>query len=108
MTSLTHVIAAVAATLAACAPVASATPSASIHGDGTYMVGSDIAPGRYFSPGGVDDGDCYWERLSALDDSGDFSNIIQNSLSSGPQYVDIKASDMAFKTQLCKPWVQRG
>jgi hypothetical protein len=107
MTSLTRVITAVAVTLVVCAPVALAAPSASIRGDGTYMVGSDIAPGRYFTSGGIDGEPCYWARLSSLDDPGDFSNVIENSFAAGPQYIDIQPTDEVFKTQFCQPWVKK-
>jgi len=47
------------------------------------------------------------QRLSAIDDPDDFSNIIESGMSTGLHYVDIKASDKAFKTQSCQPWVQK-
>jgi hypothetical protein len=60
------------------------------YGEGTYVVGTDIKPGEYHSSGSSD---CYWARLSSLDTS----HIIDNNLSSGPQTVDIRASDKAFE-----------
>jgi hypothetical protein len=88
-------------------PTAYAVPAQSIPHDGTYMVGSDIAPGRYFTSGGISGDPCIWQRLSAVDDPGDFSNIIDSGMSTGQQYVDIKPTDKAFKTQSCQPWLQK-
>lgn len=89
-------------------PPAGAAPATSIPSDGTYMVGSDVAPGRYFSAGGTPAGmSCIWERLSAVDNPGDASNVIDMGGSTGQQYVDIKSSDKAFKTLGCQPWMQK-
>ena len=57
-------------------------------------------PGTYSSAGPVGSGRCYWKRLSSL--SG--SDIIDNSMSSKPQVVQIDPSDKAFKTDGCQPW----
>ena len=48
------------------------SPSAPLLG-GTYIVGSDIAPGTWKSSGGSG---CYWARLSGF--SGTIGNIIAN------------------------------
>lgn len=69
-------------------------------GNGLYEVGSDIKPGKYKSSGGDL---CYWARLSSLD--GQYSSIIANSASTGPQVVVIKSTDKGFKTQSCGEWV---
>jgi hypothetical protein len=89
------------------APPGAANPATSIPHDGTYMVGSDVAPGQYFTPGGVSGGACIWQRLSSLTDPGDFSNFIDSGMSVGQQYAVIKASDKAFKTTNCQTWVQK-
>jgi hypothetical protein len=70
--------------------------------EGTYVVGTDIVPGTYRSPGGTGGVNCYWERLSGL--SGDASDRITNGLSEGPQLVAISPSDVAFETNNCLPW----
>jgi len=75
-------------------------PATTIDHDGTYSVGTDIAPGTYSSAGPVGSGTCYWKRLSSLDGS----DIIDNAMSSKPQLVQINASDTAFKTDGCQPW----
>lgn len=71
-------------------PAAPAEPKTEF-GDGTYLVGTDIAVGSYKStgprPGGV--GQCYWARLK--DDSG--ANIIANNLGAGATRVTVKKGE---------------
>jgi len=69
--------------------------------DGTYLVGTDIEPGTYASPGPTDGNRCYWKRVGGPDDA-----ILDNALSSKPQLVTIESSDKAFKTSGCQPWQQ--
>lgn len=73
-------------------------------GPGTYEVGVDIKPGKYKS---VDNGAlCYWARLSSLEDE---MSIKANHLGEGKSLVVvIRASDKAFKTSGCSPWVKVG
>jgi hypothetical protein len=89
------------------APTSAAAPATSIARDGMYMVGSDVAPGQYFTPGGISGDPCIWQRLSSLTDPGDFSNVIDTGMSTGQQYATIQPSDKAFKTTNCQPWVQK-
>ncbi len=83
---------------------APATPSTRF-GSGTWLVGSDIEPGRYFT--NPRDG-CYWERLSGL--SGTLADTIANefiSFNSPQEIVDIDPSDLAFNTNAdCGTWDQ--
>ena len=72
-------------------------PKTTIEGDGTYAVGSDIAPGTYESAGPVGDGACYWKRVNG-------SDIVDNALSKKPQFVQIDPTDTAFTTNDCQPW----
>ena len=69
------------------------TPDSSI-GPGMWLVGPDIAPGRYraFAQPG-----CYVARLSGL--GGDFDEIIANDFQgfAGPLVVDVLPSDVAFE-----------
>lgn len=69
------------------------TPSTPI-GDGTYLVGSDIAPGTYRTPG-PDKSDavpmCFWSRNK--DSSGELSGIIANGAVQGPGLVTVKPGD---------------
>src|ERR1700720_4937803 len=74
-------------------------PKTTIDHDGTYAVGSDIAPGTYSSAGPVDNGTCYWKRLGNPD-----GNLIDNALSKKPQVVQIDPTDKSFKTSGCQPW----
>jgi hypothetical protein len=72
-------------------------------GAGQYLVGTDIAAGRYYSTPGSN---CYWERQSGL--GGTLAEIIANDFIgfSAPQWiVDILPSDRAFKTESsCGTW----
>lgn len=94
--------AASAAPSAAPSPDASpapAGPKTSIDKDGIYAVGTDIVPGIYSSGGPVDNGTCYWKRMSNPDGA-----LIDNAMSKKPQVVQIDAGDKAFKTSGCQPW----
>jgi hypothetical protein len=68
-------------------------------GEGTYLVGKDIAPGTYVTKGGDI---CYWERLKNL--SGDLDGTLSNDIVVGQGVVTILASDKAFKTSSCADW----
>ena len=74
-------------------------PPTTIDKDGTYTVGTDIAPGTYISAGPVADGTCYWKRVQG-------DKIVDNALSKQSQVVQIDAGDTAFKTDGCQPWQQ--
>ena len=68
---------------------------------GTWRVGTDIAPGRYFtSPGKF----CEWERLDAS--GARVSDMFLERLvtrSDLQEIADVKASDHSFRTT-CEPW----
>jgi len=69
-------------------------PSQKEYGAGMYIINDDIEPGIYRSEGGV----TYFERLAGL--SGELDDILANEASpSGPVYVEIKSTDVAFKTE---------
>jgi hypothetical protein len=74
-------------------------PKTTIDHDGTFAVGTDIAPGTYSTAGPVADGACYWKRMGNPD-----GNLIDNSMSKKPQVVQIDPTDKAFKTSGCQPW----
>jgi hypothetical protein len=76
-------------------------PKTTISTNGTYVVGTDIAPGTYRTNGGTG---CYWARLKSLD-TGD---VIDNNVSDGPQVVQILPSDAAFITRDCGTWQKSG
>lgn len=74
-------------------------PAAEIPGgEGIFVVGSDIVPGRWRTAGGA--GSCYWARLGDL--TGD--DILDNSNSDGPQVIDILPSDTALQLRHCGAW----
>jgi len=79
-------------------------PAATIPGDGTYAVGSDIKPGTYVSSV-PDSGNCYWARLK--DTNGDLNSILSNNNSSGQSLVTILPSDKFFETDGCNTWKLR-
>ena len=73
-------------------------------GSGQWLVGTQIAAGRYYSQPG--DG-CYWERLSGL--GGAFGDIIANGFHLGDLQwiVEILPGDMAFDSEVeCGVWRQ--
>ena len=72
-------------------------PKTTIDADGTYAVGTDIAPGAYQSAGPIGDGACYWKRVNG-------SGIVDNALSKKAQFVQIDPGDTAFTTSDCQPW----
>lgn len=81
-------------------PTATPTPGPRTEfGNGTHIVGTDIAPGTYRSNG--EDG-CYWARLSGF--GGTTSEIIANSFARGPQVVTILPSDAGFESSRCGRW----
>ena len=72
--------------------------------NGTFLVGSEIAPGTYRSsaqPGSH----CYWERLSGF--SGSFDDVIANGLSDQSQLVTISRSDVGFTSHNCSGWIRQ-
>jgi hypothetical protein len=93
-------------TAAAPAPAAPAAPAAgaTIAGDGTFLVGSDVRPGTYKSPT-PDSGNCYWARLSGSDS---INGIIANNNSAGPSVVTIRKTDRMFESTGCNEWTRVG
>ncbi len=82
-------------------PTSTPTPEPGF-GDGTWLVGTDIEPGRYRA---TDGRSCYWERLAGL--SGSFSDIIANGNEDGASaVVDVAETDRAFSTERCGRWTQ--
>lgn len=83
------------------APATSKAAPAAMPDDGTYVVGSDVAPGTYRAPGGDA---CYWARLKDTD--GALSSVIANGLGEGRKVITIAKSDAAFETRGCGPWTR--
>lgn len=76
-------------------------PVAAIDHDGTYAVGSEIAPGSYRSAGPADGHTCYWKRSRD-------GAIVDNAMSKKPQAVQIEPTDTEFRTSGCQPWLADG
>jgi hypothetical protein len=72
-------------------------PKTTFEGDGTFAVGTDIAPGVYESAGPVGDGACYWKRVNG-------DELIDNAMTKKPQVVQIDPTDTAFTTNDCQQW----
>ncbi|MDZ4265627.1 MAG: hypothetical protein U1D00_08025 [Mycobacterium sp.] len=68
-----------------------------IDADGSYAVGTDIAPGSYQSAGPIDDGACYWKRTAG-------EEMVDNALTKKPAFVQILPTDTAFTTSSCQAW----
>lgn len=68
-------------------------------GDGVYLVGVDVAPGRYRNSGS---GLCYWER--SRDFTGEYEGIIDFDDVEGSVVVEIEATDVGFTSQGCGTW----
>ena len=68
-------------------------------GDGTWIVGTDVAPGIYAAAGGSL---CYWSRLSGF--GGSLGEIIANEVSGGRTVVEIEPDDKGFETAGCGDW----
>ena len=47
---------------------------------------------------------CYWARLSGL--SGTLDDLIANDNVRNPSYVEIKDTDVAFKSSRCGTWLK--
>ena len=73
-------------------------------GDGAYVVGTEVAPGRYRATSFSDV--CYWERLSKFGGAyGSDAGIIGERWSgSGGAIVDIAPSDVGFHSWNCGNW----
>jgi hypothetical protein len=82
------------------APNSSAPPAeplkTTIDADGSYTVGTDIAPGVYQSAGPVD-GACYWKRTAG-------DELVDNALTKKPAFVQIMPTDTTFTTSDCQAW----
>lgn len=68
-----------------------------IDADGSYTVGTDIAPGSYQSAGPTDEGPCYWKRIAG-------DQLVDNALTKKPAFVQILPTDTTFTTSDCQVW----
>jgi hypothetical protein len=81
-------------------PPAPPPPPPAGFGDGTYVVGQQVAAGRYQAPGGTG---CYWERLSGF--GGTLDEIIANDFGTTHVIVDIAPTDAGFSANGCGTFV---
>ena len=72
-------------------------------GDGTWLVGEEIAPGTYSTPGGDF---CSWKRLRGF--SGAFEDIIAFDFADARQIVTIQPKDVGFTSSGCGAWTEVG
>lgn len=77
------------------------SPTDPFKGDGTYIVGVDIAPGTWRADN--PDDRCYWERMSGFGGAG-VGEIIANDNVKGSAIVAIAAADKGFKSSHCGTW----
>ena len=82
------------------APITSSTTAP--FGDGTYLVGVDIAPGTWRNDDSS--GGCYWARLNGF--SGTLDEIEANAFTYDPQIVTISSGDEGFFTEGCGTWTK--
>ncbi len=71
-----------------------------LFGAGTYLVGSEVAPGRYRGASNGDFG-CYWARLSAF---GAPDDVIESGSFRGRGTIDIDSDDVGFRSWDCGEW----
>lgn len=92
-------------TSSAGAPGGAPARSSGSSSDGTYLVGSDIAPGTYTTPGSPSGGQCYWKRLRNLNN--DNHSIAGNDLFNGPGVVQVHGDDAAVKFSQGCAWTKK-
>ena len=78
-----------------------ASPAASFDA-GTFIVGTEVAPGTWRS-NGTGTG-CYWARIRAF--SGNLGDIITNYFGSASAVVTISATDVGFSSSRCGVWTK--
>ena len=84
-------------------PPAPAGPVTTVDKDGTFIVGKDIAPGKYKSTGGG-----YYAILKdPMGDVHDVNNIVTNGNPSGQAFVTLKAGQ-GFQTERNGTWEKVG
>ena len=90
-------------------------PSPQLPGNGVFLVGPDIAPGTYHSPGPTTPlvfifgnvapiSFCSWSIHSTSDVND--HNVIDADTSLGPMYAKIPDTAAAFKTENCHLWTR--
>ena len=90
-------------------PPASPTPvpATAVPGDRILDVGPALLPGVYRTAGPISpERECYYARLSRDPDEPTIVTVIQDGYADGPTSVIVKASDDAFRSRGCRPWVR--
>ena len=82
--------------------LAQITKSRTTFGDGVYIVGIDVEPGLYISPGGAR---CYWERLSGF--GGTTDEVLPSEHRSSAPIVVVAATDAGFLSSGCGSWTRK-
>lgn len=77
------------------------TESRTSFGPGTYIIGTDIAPGTYRNEG---ESSCYWARLKGF--GGSLNDIVTNENTDEQATVTIAASDKGFQSTDCGNWTK--
>ena len=70
-------------------------------GDGTYIVGYDIAPGRYRTTSPT--ASCHWSRMADFDGSESYKDLYRLAYDTVP-IVDVMEGDAGFVTSGCGTW----
>ena len=70
-------------------------------GDGTFLVGSEIAPGRYRAS---DPGECTWMRLRSFDGWANPVQRVSYGAAGGSGIADVEPSDAGFYSRGCGTW----
>ncbi|MEO7021351.1 MAG: hypothetical protein ABI234_14430 [Ktedonobacteraceae bacterium] len=84
------------------ADLSAITSSKTTFPDGTYFVGTDIAPGTYKSSG---QSGCYYARLSGF--GGTIGEITSNNTTDTAAIITIAPSDKGFTSTGCGTWTKQ-
>ena len=74
-------------------------------GNGEWLVGVDIAPGRYQSNGPDGGPLCYWQITTVPGAQPGDQGFVSNDLPSGHVYVSLKKGQY-FESRHCAPWTK--
>jgi hypothetical protein len=74
-----------------------------IPGEGTFLIGTEVAPGLYKSAPAKGGLPCQWWTLGQL---GNDESQTGFDSSDGQTYATLRSSDEAFHTQFCQTWVK--
>jgi hypothetical protein len=93
-------VAAPAAAIVLASP-ATAYPSGGVPGNGVFRVGTEIAPGTYYTQGPVNPRFmCTWITRRTVGGN----DIADGNYTQGPQYARVPVTVAVFETFGCQPW----